>query len=171
MKLKDAQLLIETLLHRSWRVNGEVVNLASLGWSFGGFDKSVTRLGVCKSRYKEIGLSKTMTELRTNEEVEQTIRHEIGHAVDHVLRGYSAHDWVWKNVARQCGYNGKSQTSVDSSVTIKTKKWVAICENHGVVGGWTRKPKCLTNRYCTKCKTDVLIVPSTDERVKNYTIK
>jgi len=82
-----------------------------------------------------------MTELRTREEVEQTIRHEIGHAIDNEIRGHSAHDNTWKNIARQCGYNGGTTTSVSNEVRVAAYNWVAFCETHGVLGGLVKKTK------------------------------
>jgi predicted SprT family Zn-dependent metalloprotease len=163
MDITTAKKLATDLLNTEWNVNGRTFNLTDLGWSFKGFDKAVRRLGVCYGGRKQIGLSRKMTELRTKEEVEQTIRHEIGHAVDHEIRGYSAHDNTWKRIARQCGYNGETKTKVNEEVVVSTYKWVALCETHGILGGWTRKPK--DNKLCRSCREKVLIVPGDDPRV------
>lgn len=163
MNITNAKRIVNDLLNTEWYVNGKTYNLNNLGWTFKGFDNAVRRLGVCNGSLKQIGLSRKMTELRTKEEVEQTIKHEIGHAIDNEIRGYSAHDNTWKRIARQCGYNGESKTKVNDEVVVSTYKWVALCETHGILGGWTRKPK--NNKLCSHCKEKILILPCNDSRV------
>ena len=168
MDLKTAEKTVKKLMKQDWYINGTIYNINKLGWSFKGFDRSTRRLGVCYGGVtkRQIGLSKKMTELRTIEEVEQTIRHEIGHAIDFIIRGHSAHDYKWKNIARQCGYTGERTTKVSSNVQLSAYKYVAFCETHGVIGGFTRKVK--DNKICRLCSTKVEILPSNDEKVLNF---
>ena len=167
MDIITAKNLMEFLLNRNWKVDGKTYNLNELGWKFKGFDRSVRRLGVCSYgvRGKFIGLSKKMTELRSREEVEQTIRHEIAHAIDVEIRGTSDHSWRWVNIASQCGYNGQKQSKVSDAAKVKAYNWIAFCENHGIIGGWTRKPK--NNKLCSKCSCRIEILKPTDEKVVN----
>ena len=168
MKLETAEKLINKLMSKTWSINDKEFKLTDLGWKFNGFDRGVRRLGVCSyNKYSKsgyIGLSKKMTEARTQEEVEQTILHEIAHAIDFEIRGTSGHDSYWKSISRIIGYNGESKTAVSNEVKVSTYKYVAYCENHGILGGWTRKPK--SNKMCAKCRETVLILESTDPRVK-----
>ena len=108
-------------------------------------------------------LSKKLTQFRTIKEVEQTIIHELAHAIDFEIRGTSNHDYNWSSIAAQMGYNGNRTTKVRSQVTLQTKKYIAICETHGILGGFTRKVS--NNKICNKCKQRVLILPRYDERV------
>jgi predicted SprT family Zn-dependent metalloprotease len=161
MKLIIAKNLIEKLLEKEWLINDKVYKLNN--WSFKGFDKAVRRLGVCYINRKQIGLSRKMTELRSDYDVRQTILHEIAHAIDTEIRGYSHHDKTWKHIARQIGYKGKRTTNIDKNVKFAAYKWLAVCDEHGILGGWTRKPK--DNKICGKCKSKVTIYHREDNRI------
>ena len=76
--------------------------LRARGWTF-GFDRARKRLGVCRIQDKRITLSSHLSRSLPAAEVEDTIRHEIAHAVDAERRGRSNHDRTWKAVARACG--------------------------------------------------------------------
>ena len=76
--------------------------LQARGWSF-GFDRARRRLGVCRTGPRQITLSAHLTPHLSAEEVENTVRHEIAHAVDWERRGRTNHDRTWKAVARACG--------------------------------------------------------------------
>ena len=169
MKLETAEKLINKLMSKIWIINNKEYNLIDLGWTFKGFDRGVRRLGVCSynkfSKKGYIGLSKKMSEARTEQEVEQTILHEIAHALDFQIRGVSGHDSVWKSISRTIGYKGEAKTAVSNEVKVSTYKYVAYCSEHGILGGWTRKPKA--GKICAKCRENVLILEATDPRVKN----
>ena len=81
-------------------------SLTARGWTF-GFDRARTRLGVCRPAVKRITLSAHLSRTLPEAEVEDTVRHEIAHALDHELhpdrRGRRAHDRTWKALARRCG--------------------------------------------------------------------
>ena len=81
-------------------------SLRQRGWTF-GFDRARTRLGVCRPAAKRITLSAHLSRTLPEAEVEDTVRHEIAHALDHELnpdrRGRRAHDSVWMALARRCG--------------------------------------------------------------------
>ncbi len=76
--------------------------LQKRGWTF-GFDRARKRLGVCRVRQKRITLSAHLSALLPAAEVEDTVRHEIAHAVDAERRGRSSHDRTWKRIAAACG--------------------------------------------------------------------
>lgn len=159
MELQQARQLFNTLINKNWVVKGHSYNLYSLGWSFSGFDKSVRRLGVCKTRRKLIGLSERMTMLRTAEEVENTIVHEIAHALDTEIRGHSNHDWHWQSVAREIGHTGERLSEVSEEVRQNAYNWLGVCPTHGVIGGWVRKPSNSGFR-CRRCKCNIEIIPN-----------
>lgn len=77
-------------------------SLTARGWTF-GFDRARKRLGVCRIRDKRITLSSHLSQTLSLAEVEDTVRHEIAHAIDAERRGLSNHDWTWKALARACG--------------------------------------------------------------------
>ena len=128
-------------------------------WSF-GFDRAVKRLGHCiwmknGRKVRKITLSRVMTESRSEKEVENTMLHEIAHAIDYETRGFSSHDNIWKEIALSIGCDGQRTNKVDKKIVKNNYKWLAICSEHGVLGGWQRKPK--DNKICKKCGNKVKI--------------
>ncbi|MGB5951125.1 MAG: SprT-like domain-containing protein, partial [Ornithinimicrobium sp.] len=45
------------------------------------FDNARTRFGICRPRRREIGLSRRLTVLSSEQEVRNTVLHEIAHAL------------------------------------------------------------------------------------------
>lgn len=128
-------------------------------WSF-DFDRAVRRLGQCVWKKntritRKITMSRVMTESRTDKEVINTMLHEIAHAIDFETRGISLHDEKWKSIAIRIGCDGKRCSSVDSKITETNYKWLAVCPEHGVLGGWQRKPK--DNKVCRRCRKHIEI--------------
>jgi predicted SprT family Zn-dependent metalloprotease len=150
MKLTEAETKIKKLL-KEYNLND---------WSF-KFDNAIRRLGYCLWKkngifVKTISLSKTMTEKRTDDEVINTMLHEIAHAIDYETRGTSAHDDIWREIAIRIGCTGDRLTKVSKDIMNETYKWLAICPEHGILGGYLRKPK--GNKICAKCRTRIGII-------------
>lgn len=97
MTLARAELLTKNLLkHHGLR-----------DWRF-AFNNSRTAFGYCCGEDKLISLSNILTFFETNDEcVIDTIKHEIAHALDYKIRGFSKHDKTWKKLAIDIGCNGK----------------------------------------------------------------
>jgi predicted SprT family Zn-dependent metalloprotease len=114
MNLDDAELLAERLmrLHRVPR-----------DWSF-GFDRSRVRFGRCDYRRKLISLSRYLVELNSEEEVRDTILHEIAHAL--LPRG-AGHGPAWKALALSIGCNG--QRCYGREVARPAPKYRGTCPN------------------------------------------
>lgn len=72
-------------------------------WRF-TFDNARARFGVCRPDRREIGLSRRLTALSTEDEVRNTLLHEIAHAL--VGPGHG-HDEVWRATALAIGCDGK----------------------------------------------------------------
>jgi predicted SprT family Zn-dependent metalloprotease len=72
-------------------------------WSF-RFDDSKVRFGRCNYGKKEISLSRYLVELNHEDEVRDTILHEIAHAL--APRG-AGHGPKWRSVALSIGCNGR----------------------------------------------------------------
>lgn len=83
-------------------------SLVDLGWTV-GFDRARTRLGVCRPRTKRITISAHLARTLPRAVVEDTLRHEIAHAIDVEAhpnrRGRKPHDAVWQTLAVRCGAN------------------------------------------------------------------
>lgn len=97
-------------------------------WIF-KFDNSVKRFGVCDYRNKIIGLSRQLTELNDEEQVKDTIMHEIAHALVGISHG---HDHVWKAKCREIGAKPERCYSLDN-VKQPKMRWQAICEGCGTL--------------------------------------
>lgn len=72
-------------------------------WGF-SFDNARTRFGVCRPSRREIALSRHLTLLSDEDEVRNTLLHEIAHAL--VGPGHG-HDDVWRAKALALGCDGR----------------------------------------------------------------
>lgn len=105
---------------------------ALLDWSF-EWDRAKRRFGRCVFATKTISLSKYVTEVKPEDEVKDTILHEIAHAL--VGPGHG-HDEVWRRMALKIGSNGQRCYGGEAL----PGKYVATCKN-GHVHYRYRKPK------------------------------
>ena len=113
-------------------------------WSF-GFDLATTRAGVCRYRERRIDLAVSYCLAASRAEIEDTILHEIAHAI--VGPGHN-HDAVWKDQAREIGCRGERCHRVQQSLP----KWVGEC---GCGQQWFRQVlqrRMIGNRVCAKCR-------------------
>ncbi|HET7397569.1 MAG TPA: SprT-like domain-containing protein [Intrasporangium sp.] len=74
-------------------------------------DRAKTRAAVCRSSSRTISLSAHLTALHPEEEVRDTILHEIAHALVGARHG---HDAVWRAKALEIGCSGQRCSSVDA---------------------------------------------------------
>lgn len=77
--------------------------LLEKGWAF-EFDRATSRLGLTNFTQRKITISKYFTGAATAEQFEQTLLHEIAHAM---LPPHSKHGPLWKSTARNIGYKGE----------------------------------------------------------------
>lgn len=77
--------------------------LIEKGWTF-RYDKATSRLGACHFHKMQISLSRLMVTYAEREDVEQTILHEIAHAL---LPPEVGHYKPWKVLAASIGYTGE----------------------------------------------------------------
>lgn len=113
------------------------------GWAF-GFDLATSRAGVCRYAERRIDLSVSYCLAATRAEVEDTVLHEIAHAI---VGPRHNHDAVWKAKAREIGCVGERCHRVQHS----TPKWVGEC---GCGQQWFRQTlqrRIMRNRACAKC--------------------
>ncbi len=88
-------------------------------WTF-GFDLSTTRAGVCRYRDKRIDLSVSYCLRATRADVENTLLHEIAHAIVGAEHGHNA---AWQRKARQLGCTAERCHDVTHTVA----RWVGEC--------------------------------------------
>jgi SprT protein len=112
MTLEHAQKLAEDLLRR---------HKLAPEWSF-AFDRSKVRFGKCNFGKRQISLSRHLVQLNSEQEVRDTILHEIAHAL--APRG-AGHGPVWKALARSIGCSG--QRCYGQEVLRPTPKHKATC--------------------------------------------
>lgn len=132
LNLFDAEILAKTLI-------SEFVPDYSFAWN-----NLKTINGRCEYRTKTITLSRHLTDIRTNQAVQQTIMHEIAHA----MNPGAGHGPAWKAQMRKFGLPDHrcSQDQPDKS---SISNWRAICVGCGKKSYMIRKPR--VSRSCGAC--------------------
>ena len=99
--------------------------LHAQGWRF-AWNANKTRNGVCRHSTKKIEASHVLSRLRTDEQVRQTLLHEVAHALVGPSHG---HDNAWLAKARSLGYTGSRCT--DEAETranlAQVSRYVGLC--------------------------------------------
>jgi predicted SprT family Zn-dependent metalloprotease len=109
------------------------------------FDNAKTRAGVCRQNTRQIGLSRPLTRLHSDDEVRDTILHEIAHAL--VGAGHH-HDEVWKAKAREIGCTGdRCVTSTEGQIL---GDWTGTCPAGHVVHRHRRPTRALSCSACSR---------------------
>lgn len=75
-------------------------------WKF-AWNKRRSALGVCSYRKQVIGLSEYLIPFISDEEVKDTILHEIAHALSWIRYGEAGHGPAWKQVCLEIGAKPK----------------------------------------------------------------
>lgn len=119
MDIQQAELLASNLMTQH--------GLYDKGWRF-EYDRAKKRIGGCDHSHQVIQLSATLTALNSEEEIRDTILHEIAHA----LVGYShGHDTTWKLKAREIG--ARPERCYDTSKLVLPKaKYLGKCSQCGI---------------------------------------
>ena len=117
------------------------------GWTF-GFDLAPSRAGVCRYNERSINLSVSYCLAAGRADIEDTILHEIAHAI---VGPRHNHDRVWKAKAREIGCVGERCHRVQHTVP----KWVGEC---ACGQRWFRQVlqrRMMSNRVCAKCMGEI----------------
>ena len=139
MNVNSAKRLALTLMQEHGLLNE--------GWSF-RFSRGRNQFGRCwakRNRFngeliqKGIALSKKLSELNSEEEVRDTILHEIAHAKAGIQEG---HGTKWKEVAASIGARPVRCFSTENVVI--SHKWVGTCADCGRM--WKRHRLTLTQK-------------------------
>lgn len=123
MNLEDAKILCEMHMEK-W---------LDPFWTF-AWDDSRTHFGLCRYRAQEIVLSRYFTQLETEEHVEDTILHEIAHA----LAPGAGHGRAWKIQAMKVGATPRASAS-HSFDEDPNWAWVMVFGTE-IIRGYYRKP-------------------------------
>ncbi len=130
--LRDAFALAEDLLeHHGLR-----------DWSV-AYDGAKKRAGICRFGPRVLGLSAPLTTLHSEDEVRDTVLHEIAHALAGPQHG---HDEVWRSIAVRIGSSGARCVSPDSPRV--EPPWLGTCPA-GHTSGRHRRPERVTT--CGEC--------------------
>ena len=120
------------------------------GWSF-QFDSAQKRAGACKYDTKVISLSRMYCIEVGDEQVRDTLLHEIAHAL---VGPKHNHDAKWKQVARSIGCTAERCHAVEFA----PPKYIASCLR---CGWYQKKNRRLRGGVCKKCRTSVTYRPFT----------
>jgi len=113
--------------------------LIDLGWT-GQLDEAKKRFGVCRLGTKEISISGPLALLNSEDEVRDTILHEIAHALAwETYREGCGHDARWKEICVRIG--ARPERCYDDEVIQPELPW-ALChaETGEVFSTFQRKP-------------------------------
>lgn len=136
MLLSEAKTLANKLMTQH--------GLIEKGWNF-KFDNAKRRFGCCAYRSRTISLSKYLVDLNSETRVQNTILHEIAHALVGVEHG---HDSVWKRKALEIGCDGNRCYTEKNTVVVKGTL-EAVCPKCEHVYRKFKQPKRQSS--CGKC--------------------
>jgi predicted SprT family Zn-dependent metalloprotease len=130
--LRDAFALAEDLLEHHGLTDWSVT-----------YDGAKKRAGICRFGPRVLGLSAPLTTLHSEDEVRDTVLHEIAHALAGPQHG---HDEVWRQIAVRIGSSGARCVSPDSPRV--EPPWLGTCPA-GHTSGRHRRPERVTT--CGEC--------------------
>ncbi|MGJ8725880.1 MAG: SprT family zinc-dependent metalloprotease [Roseibacillus sp.] len=110
--------------------------LAERGWT-GSLDNAERRFGICRPAKREISLSRPLAALNPEEEVLDTILHEIAHALAGIETGQNCgHDERWKAICRRIGarpdrcYDGEEVNAPDAPWVLAHRETGEVFSHH-----------------------------------------
>lgn len=116
-------------------------------WTF-RFDNSKNRFGCCWKQRQLISMSKKLVEANSEEEVRNTILHEIAHGLAPLGAG---HDSQWKQVAASIGARPERCYTYDRVNVVKAD-WTATCPICGKVYHRHNAPRAGRLLACGVCE-------------------
>ena len=132
MDVAAAEVLLGTKL--------EEHGLASLGWT-GGLDNARRRFGVCQPNSRSISLSRHLVKLNDDDEVLDTILHEIAHALAFEEHGENCgHDFRWKALCVRVGARPERCYDTEETNTVSANWHLVHRETAEVFAGYDRRP-------------------------------
>jgi predicted SprT family Zn-dependent metalloprotease len=136
---------------QTFTVNGEEFRLLELGWRY-GYCNTKRAIGRCRynrsGTFKKIEISRHYLAIEGQNEdtMKDTVLHEIAHAIDCEIRGYSDHSHHWQSVARQVGADPRRTT--DEVISPKGR-YTLICPKCGKTIQKYRRPSRASS--CAPC--------------------
>lgn len=111
-------------------------------WTF-GFDNAKRRAGVCDFTHRRITVSRYISARNDDDEVHQTLLHEVAHAIAGPGAGHGAR---WKRIARDLGYVGG--TTHHGETPTELAPWVGRCPAGHTVYRYRRPKGSSSCRAC-----------------------
>lgn len=111
-------------------------------WSF-GFDNAKTRAGLTNYTKRTITISRHLAVLWEDDDVHQTLLHEVAHAMAGADAG---HGPAWRKIAQEIGYVGGR--THQGEIASESAKWLGVCPQ-GHEHFRFRKPARAAS--CVKC--------------------
>lgn len=112
-----------------------------VGWRF-QWDDAKRRAGVCRYTTKTIGMSRMWAEHASDDDIIDTILHEIAHAL--VGAGHG-HNHVWRAMARSIGCN--AQRCATAPETAPQGRYEAVCVSCEKTVAWRWRLSARTRDY------------------------
>jgi predicted SprT family Zn-dependent metalloprotease len=146
--LEEMKALALALLATTWKINifrfqpESVINLMDKGWTF-EFNTRKRAAGLCNYRYKKIYLSEWLLKQNLDKslEFENTLRHEIAHALDFEMGGRNKHNHIWKAIAKKVLCTAERCYSSDVIQTKVETKYTLVCNTCEKESPRHKKPK------------------------------
>lgn len=123
------------------------------GWSF-QFDNGRKRAGCCQYATQVISLSYAFAKQVSEEEILDTILHEIAHAL--VGKAHN-HDEVWRAKAQEIGCSGRRCHDLQ----FVPPRYIVTCEQHCWVATAERRRRGVV---CMQCRSKIVYHTYTEER-------
>ena len=134
--LDEVNQMALKLMNIDFYYDGGIYNLRKLGWDF-KFNTNKRSLGKCRrstsKNIKCIFLSKWILE-NGNEPIstwQNTMLHEIAHAIDVERRRTSDHSHHWRSIALSLGCNANRTTEVNYDMDKVVTKYTMVCDTCG----------------------------------------
>jgi predicted SprT family Zn-dependent metalloprotease len=108
------------------------------------YDNAKLRAGICRYADRTIGLSAPLTAVHSEEDVRDTILHEIAHAL---LGPEHGHDAAWQARARAIGGSGERCVSADTPGV--PAAWLGTCSAGHTLERHRRPGRVLTCGLCS----------------------
>jgi predicted SprT family Zn-dependent metalloprotease len=133
--LGELERLANRLLETTWSIGiyvsreAKIVNLKAEGWKF-EYNTRKRAAGLCNFTLKKIYLSKYLVaqNLEKGLNFENTLRHEVAHALDFAMGGRNHHNSVWKAIARKVLCTAE-RCYKSSEIGDTQSKYTLICDN------------------------------------------
>ncbi len=113
-------------------------------WRF-EFDNAKKRAGACHYGTKRITVSKYLAARWEDDDIHQTLLHEVAHAIVGPRAGHSA---LWKHTARELGYVGG--TTHSGPTAEEFARWIGVCPSGHALRRHRRPSKPVSCATCSR---------------------